>query len=167
MMRPRPVSLTIFGVLNIGYALMMMVSVVIATALPHLVPGHAHHLALRMAQNETLLLTKVIFGLAVGLALMISGVGLLLARNWGRVGSIACAAVDVAVVLAESVISWRASIEQVASLNRALPRQVFEISYAMGIVIGLAYPVLLLIFMNQPGIIEACKPEEPSAAAQT
>jgi hypothetical protein len=160
-MRQRPISVTVFGILNIGYALWKFVGLLLAGVAMRLnLPGNSALAALRSdpvyrAWSHFSVVIDVVFGIV----LIASGIGLLLLQNWARILAIIYSVLEMIVVLAGAVFSQRLLMQAMTTQVHGAPAGVIEvvakISFALGIVIGLAYPVLLLIFMTRPKIIEA------------
>ena len=93
-MRERPVSVTIFGILNIGFGLLGLVGLLtqnlfesFATQAPN--PSLSSIMAFldEMNKNPTFILWRNISVPLEGLAslvLLVSGIGLILLKNWAR-----------------------------------------------------------------------------------
>ncbi len=160
-MRQRPISVTVFGILNIGYALWKIVGLLLERVAMRLnLPGNSALAALRSDPvYRTWSQFSVVVVVVFGIALIASGIGLLLMQNWARITAIVYSALEMLFVLAGAVFSQRvimqAMTSQVHGAEAGVVTLVTQISMIVGIVIALAYPVLLLIFMTRPKIIES------------
>jgi uncharacterized membrane protein YGL010W len=100
----------------------------------------------------------VVIGVVFGIVLIASGIGLLLLQNWARILAIIYSVLEMIFVVAGAVFSQRLVMQAMTAQVHGAPAGVMavvaQISLALGIVIGLAYPVLLLIFMTRPKVIE-------------
>jgi glucan phosphoethanolaminetransferase (alkaline phosphatase superfamily) len=160
-MPQRPISVTVFGILNIGYALWMFVGVLLQVVAMRLnVPGNSALAALNSdpayrAWSHLSAVVSVVFGLA----LIASGIGLLLLQKWARILAILYSVLEMIFVVASAVFSQRVMMQAMTAQIHGPPASVMavvgQISLAVGLVVGLAYPVLLLIFMTRPKIIGA------------
>ena len=83
-MRQRPISVTVFGILNIGYALWKFVGLLVMGVTMRMnLPGNSALATLRAdpiykAWTQFSVVTGVVFGIV----LIASGIGLLLLQNW-------------------------------------------------------------------------------------
>jgi hypothetical protein len=165
-MKERPISLTVFGILNIGYALWTVVSMVMSAFVQRMnLPGNNAMAALK-SNPSYILWTQISYVVAVifGIVLIASGVGLLLTQNWARILAIIYAALDMVFVVAGGIFSQLyitpMIMHQIHGGSNAIAEVGVKIGFAIGLIIGLAYPVLLLIFMTRPNVIEACASAE-------
>jgi len=107
-----------------------------------------------------------IAGGPVQLALLAAGIGLLLLKNWARLGSIAYAIYKMIFVVANLIVLYTAlgAMLQKALQNApAVVVGIAAVSSAVGVVISLAYPGLLIFFMTRPKIVSAFQPPTPAA----
>jgi ABC-type sulfate transport system permease component len=161
-------STLIFGILNIGFALMKLVAPLVYMAVASLkLPGNAGLAALR-SDPVFAAWTKfsMCVGVAMGLALLAFGIGLLLLKNWARIGSMVYSVIDIIFVLVGSVVGLSFTqhvMQQVQGAPPAFMAGFAVICSVIGVVIGLVYPALLLFFMTRANVIEACQPEQPPA----
>jgi hypothetical protein len=160
-MRQRPISVLVFGILNIGYALWKVVGL--------LLMGVAMRMNLRgnsalsaMTSDPTYQAWthfSVVIGIVFAIILIASGIGLLLMQNWARILAIVYSVLEIIVVAVGAVVSQRIMAQAMTTQIRGAPAgmvHVFAmIGFVVGIGIGLAYPILLLVFMTRPKIIEA------------
>jgi hypothetical protein len=161
-------SVLIFGILNIGFALLKLGGPLFSLAMSKVkVPGNSGISAMT-SDPAFVALTKFNLwaGVIFGLALLAFGIGLLLSQNWARLGSIVYAIIEIVVVLVVSIVTWpitKRMMEHLPNVSPGMGAGFAMIGLVIGIIFGLAYPVLLLFFMTRPNVIEACQPEQPEA----
>jgi hypothetical protein len=163
-------SVLIFGILNIGFALLKLGAPLFSLAMSKIkMPGNSAVSAMT-SDPAFVALTKfnLWVGVVLGLALLAFGIGLLLLQNWARLGSIVYSIIDIVLVVVVSMVTWpftKRMMEQMPNVSPGMVAGFAMIGMALGIILGLAYPVLLLFFMTRPNVIEACQPEQPVAPA--
>jgi hypothetical protein len=177
----RPSSVTIFGVLNIVFALQYALALcVTAVTYGAAVWGPLVLLSFHWRKDgspewltTSLTIWFVLRAMAI-LAMGAGGIGLLLMKSWGRVASIAyaiCAIVMLTVhMIASGVVLtpkvlMRLQLGVPAIANTAL----FVFQELLSGSLRLAYPILLLIFMRRANIVAAFSaqsdaPEAPGGA---
>lgn len=103
------------------------------------------------------------FSAAAGLALLVSGVGLLKLRQWARKLSIIYAVVQFVLVPASAVITFGHFLPLLIEGAEAMFDGPIVIAFKIGLyagawfsLAGLVYPVLLFIFMRRPVMRDAC-----------
>jgi hypothetical protein len=163
-MSQRPISVTVFGILNIGFALLNFVGLLFSALITRVkLPGTSGLAAMKSdpvfaAWTQFSNVAAVLFGII----LIASGIGLLLLQNWARILSLIYSALDVIVVIVGAVIGRRVTMQVMTSQAPGAPAGLMammaEVGFAMGIIIGLTYPILLLIFMTRPKVVEAFRP---------
>jgi hypothetical protein len=165
-MRQRPISVTVFGILNIGYALWKFVGLLLMGVTMRMnLPGNSALATLRADPvYKAWTQFSVVAGVVFGIVLIASGIGLLLLQNWARILSVIYSVLEMIVVVAGTVFTQRVMMQTMTAQIHGAPAGVIavfaQIGLVLGIVIGLAYPVLLLIFMTRPKIIEAFAPAQ-------
>jgi hypothetical protein len=156
--QPRPVSLILFGILNIGYGLFNLLSLLFLQVVENVSKSNSTSALAKALQTDPsqlhLMWVTGVIGAVAGLVLVAAGVGLLLRKNWGRVTSLAWAAFDILMVLVTLPLSWKAAL---SSSPSQLGQGFAFVVTAFGLVVSLAYPLALVIFMRRPRLIEACK----------
>jgi hypothetical protein len=174
-MKERPISTLIFGILNIGLGSLKLIWPLVAAALAHL--KSSSQSSMTLLQNDPTLAALSKFntwmGVAMGLAMLAFGIGLLLLQNWARIGSIVYAVIAIVLVLGGSIVAWpiterlvgQMAAQQAAGTPAGLVQGLTMLFFVLGILVGLAYPVLLLFFMTRASVIEACQRQEPVASA--
>ncbi|MEN8126333.1 MAG: GYF domain-containing protein [Planctomycetota bacterium] len=152
----RPTSVTVLGILNIvfgGLGILCSPFGIIGLLVPQ--PNSSFQ------PTEVMKLFSVV-GYAVGfvfaIILLISGIGLLLRKNWARLTAIAYgwAAIGWGVLaLIINGILFSSCLSEVS--QEAMPVVVGGIIGGMcGGLIGLIYPVILIIFMKKPHVVQTC-----------
>jgi|HubBroStandDraft_1064217.scaffolds.fasta_scaffold113012_2 hypothetical protein len=163
-------STIIFGILNLGYALLNLSAPLIAKLMSNVkLPANSPVAAMRADPGYVAWTNfNLGMGMVLGVALLAFGIGLLLLKNWARLGSIIYAVIAIVYVPIGSLVSWPFT-KRMMELTPGAPAGMMAgfamIGLVIGIIIGLAYPVLLLFFMTRTNVIEACQPEEPTAPA--
>ena len=179
-MQARPMSVTIFGILNIGFGMLGLVSLLVAKlvfsqpnmAVNQTVPEfqtnaqvHTHtegnttvfdfHTAATTMSDPRYIAWQGIETPLSGVAnvvLLAAGIGLLLLQSWARIVSI----IDGIYLILAGIVGCIIILSGGMSL-------IIKAASVMVSVIGLAYPILLIIFMTRPKVIAALKPAPPVA----
>jgi hypothetical protein len=156
----------IFGILNLGFGLWHLISPLFVLAMRKIkLPSQSGLTALYSDPSYVAWLhVSMVVGVVSGLALLAFGVGLLLCKNWARLGSIVYAVLECAFAVVGCMVGWRfteMTTQQMPNVSPGAAEAIATIGMVFGLVMGLAYPVLLLIFMTRSNVIEACQPEPP------
>jgi hypothetical protein len=170
-MQQRPISITVFGVLNIGYAAWKIVGLALTAVMMRMkLPGNP---ALAAMKTDPMLTTwshvNMVITVVFGIALIASGIGLLLLQNWARLLGVVYSILEMILVVVGACISYPLVMKSVATAQvpgapAGLIGAITQVSFVVGIAISLAYPALLLIFMTRPKVVEAFRaPEAPQA----
>ena len=167
-MRPRPLSITVFGILNIGFALFGFLGVFVSQLMLHAKLRAPHGMAIPTAEMNPAWASFVsFFGTAQALLLLAAGIGLLLTLPWARILSIVYAVIAMVYALLASVMSFSTLQATLASMPIKIPpgavSAVAVAATILGFVISLVYPGLLLYFMTRPKVVAAFEPEPPMA----
>ena len=173
----RPTSVTVFGILNIVFAVIGMCGVAVTAAQPAI--QQAMEQAAKdngqevkqdpeqklLAADPKVRLSGNIStgsGVVVTLVLLISGVALLLMRPWGRTLSIVYAVYDILSKIALSALSFwfiQSALEGQEEVPAEIPvgtlQGIFAFSFGCSLIFGLVYPIVLLIFMFRTTVTEA------------
>ena len=166
----------IFGILNIGFGLLGLAGLLtqkmfesFAAQTPNPTLNSMMAFMDEMNKDPTVILWRDISipleGVA-SVALLAAGIGLLLLKNWARLGSIAYAIYKMIFVVANLIVLYTAlgAMLQKALQNApAVVVGIAAVSSAVGVVISLAYPGLLIFFMTRPKIVSAFQPPAPAA----
>jgi hypothetical protein len=157
-------SVTIFGILNIGFALFEFLLLLISSLVPHAkLPGHSFSME-PTTSNLAWAHFAAVWGAAQALMLVVAGIGLLLMQAWARVLSVIYSIVCILYILVSAVVNFptfHAMVAGVPGLPRGLIPVVTFAAAFIGLIIGLAYPILLLVFMTRPKVVAAFAPEPP------
>jgi len=167
-MRPRPISITVFGILNIGFALFGFLGVFVSHLMLHAKLRAPHGMVIPTAEINPAWASFVsFFGTAQSLMLLAAGIGLLLTQHWARVLSVVYAVIAVVYAFVGSVINFPTLQATLSRMPvRIPPEAVSAVAVAatvLGLIIGLIYPGLLLYFMTRPKVVAAFEPEPPMA----
>jgi hypothetical protein len=174
----RPVSVNVFGILNIVFALFGFFSAIGAVGLLSATDAAQNNPVVRiMLENPTYaawMKLSIPLGLVASVVLLATGIGLLRLKSWARKLSIAYAIYAILFGIAGTVISYLFLVR--ALLAEAQQSQGPEAAAAMGGAIGgiiagalgLVYPILLIIFMTRPKVVAAFqRPEPPPMPSST
>lgn len=170
----RPTSITVFGILNIVFAVLGVFGVLATVALfASAATGHNPVIRL-MRENPgyaAFLKVTIPLGLIAAVVLLAAGIGLLLLKPWARVTSIGYAIYTIAM----GIIGMAVNVVFVVRplLAEAAQAQGPEAAGAIGGAIGgsiggclgLIYPILLLVFMTRPKVAAAFRPAQPDFTA--
>jgi hypothetical protein len=164
-------STLIFGILNLGYALMNLASPLITKLMANIkLPANSPMTAMRADPDYIKWMNfNMGMGLVMGTALLAFGIGLLLLKNWARLGSIIYAIIAIVHVPIAAFVQMpftKRMMEQTPGVPPGMMSGFATIGLVFGIIFGLAYPVLLLFFMTRSNVIEACQPEQASPPVQ-
>jgi hypothetical protein len=171
----RPVAVTVFGILNLLFAVIGAFSI-ISTAVLLALPNVPNNLIFKMMrENPTYSAwTKVSlsFGALACLVLLAAGIGLLKLQPWGRKLSIGYAIYAIVAALAGTAVNAMVLIPPVLQAgDHQGPEYAGMVGGAIGGTIGgcfgVVYPILLLIFMTRPKIVAAFAPAAAPALASS
>jgi hypothetical protein len=150
-MQQRPMAVTIFGILNIGYGLFDLLVLLIKMVILPRMNMADNPMLNQMHDNPWTKISTPLSGIAA-IVLVAAGIGLLLAQNWARIVSIGYGIYSILACVVETVVMLSGDMSVIAKI----------LSGMAGIVI-LVYPVLLIIFMVRPNVVAALKPAQPAA----
>ncbi len=173
----RPTSVTVFGILNIVFAVfgfcgvlgIVAVFMMLGTNLNN--PAFQNNPTMQAIQDSpayaTWLKISVVLGVFVSIALLAAGIGLLRLKPWARTLSIAYGIYGIVSVIIGTVVNYFFLIQPM--LEKAHGEQGPEAAGAIGGAIGgmfggcigIIYPVLLLIFMTRPNVTAAFRQQSP------
>jgi hypothetical protein len=149
-MQQRPISVTIFGTLNIGFGFFdLFVTLFSIFVLPRM--NMATPMLKQMNDNQWTKVTLPLDGIAA-VVLLAAGIGLLLSQNWARIASIIAGIYSILSCMVGGILS----------LNNG-PSGIMMIVSLIVTIGSLVYPVLLIIFMTRPKVVAALKPAKPVA----
>jgi hypothetical protein len=166
----RPTSVTVFGVLNIVFGVFGLLSLLFAAAFLAAAKATGAH---RPLVFETLhshvyrvwTTVSLPLGFVAAGVLVVAGVGLLVMKRWARVMTIVYAIYALVQALAGIAITFTVLLPAaVEASSRRGPEAIAAIAGFVGAIVGgvlgLAYPILLLIFMTRPRVVEAFRASE-------
>jgi hypothetical protein len=146
---PTPLSIRVFGILNIVFgSLGLLCLPLTAGIMVALLLGKTQE-AYGTLHNGWLVFSLVLGAFSAG-ALLLSGIGLCRLREWGRKLALVCAGVDIAQALVSFAINLMTSP---LLLKHHLDCSKYWLSFslfAVVLVVGLAYPAALLVFLRRP-----------------
>lgn len=163
----RPATVTVFGILNIAFALLGVFGIFASFAILA-ASGTSNHPAVAIIRDNpgyaAWLKVSIPLGILSCLLLLAAGVGLLFLKEWARKLSIGYAIYAILFGIAGMVLNYVFLTRPM--LERASQQQGPEAAGAMGGAIGasiggcfgLLYPILLLIFMMRPNVKAAFRP---------
>jgi uncharacterized protein with PQ loop repeat len=168
-MQQRPISVTIFGILNIGFAVFNMLGLLLSMVVLSRTNVAANPFLKEMYDNPQYVAWMKISMPLSGIAsviLLAAGIGLLLLQNWARIVSIGYGVYTIAV----GIVGGFVMLNVFAAILRhhsgsALGIMLIGslIGSVIGMVFTLVYPILLIIFMTRPNVVAALKPAQPAA----
>ena len=166
----RPVSVTIFGILNFVFAAFGVVGLMASFALLS-VPADPNNPVVKLLQHNASYAVWLKFCILLGLlscvALLAAGAGLLSLKPWGRTLSMAYAIYAIVFALMAMGINLFLMIQPL--FEQAPPHQEFAVALSVGGPLsgtlggcfGLIYPIILLAFMLRPTVTAAFRPPLP------
>ena len=139
----------VFGILNITFAVLgMLLSPVSIYGI--IKSGES----ITNSGYKIFLLSMNFVGFGFSVWLLVMGIGLLKMHNWARLGSIIYACVGIVLTVFETGINFLAMRLDWIIVPDA-QRAEFNVSICVGLIGGLVYPVLLLIFMQTAKVKKA------------
>ena len=163
----RPVTVTVFGSLNIGFSAFGLIGMVATIALFSASAMSNNPAVSIMRESPAFaawMKVNIPLGILSCLLLLTAGIGLLMLKEWARKLSIGYAIYAIVSGLAGIVMTFVFVTRPM--LERASQAQGPEAAGAIGGAIGggiggcfsLAYPIILLIFMLRPKVAAAFRP---------
>jgi hypothetical protein len=150
-MNQRPMSVTIFGILNIGFGLLDLLVTLFSMFILPGINAAGNPMLKQMHDSAWTRITMPLDGIAA-ITLLAAGIGLLLCKNWARTISLIYSGYSILVCIGGGIAT--------VSTNAMGLMMIMSL---LGTIVGLAYPVLLIIFMMRPNVIAALKPAPPMA----
>jgi len=169
----RPASLVVFGVINILFGVIGLCGAAASSAMFFMempqdprFPNPAIDLLNTNAAYRTYLQVTAVIGALASLVLLVAGVGLLLAKSWGRTLSIGygCFAIVFAVVV--MIGNWSFVMQPMLAAAKeaggpaAMGAVGGVVATMLGGILSLIYPIVLLVFMNRPALRAAVGAQE-------
>jgi hypothetical protein len=145
----RPTSITVFGILNIVFGAMRLLATPLGIIMMFFRP---RNMTLSEGYKAWLMFCSVI-GLACAVLLIILGIGLLKLKPWARVWTLRYGLFAIGWVILEMILS----IIFISSGGYGFSPDVMPgvIGGFCGGIVGLIYPILLVVFMRKEDAIQA------------
>lgn len=167
-MRERPVSIQIFAILNIIFALLGFFGVLVGAALKSAAAANPTLAAIN--SDPTMAAwghVQAAFDVVGGLALLVSGIGLWKMKNWARILSLVYAGIAILFTVIGTIVSWKVVTTGLIHTPSHTSPEMMQLFTTIGLVFGtifkLAYPVLMFIFLTPLKIRNAFAPPAPAA----
>ncbi len=161
----------IFGILSIGLGLLTLASPLLGLMAKALNTTKTPNPVLEAmnADPDYAKFTQFSMGIGVvfGVALLTFGIGILLLKNWARLGLIIYAAVAMVYSPISSYIAYpmmKSAFSRIPNMPAGMVSGMVIGSLAFGLLLGVGYPALLLFFMTRQNVIDACNPDEAEPA---
>jgi len=154
---PKPPSIKVFGILNIVFGALGLICggvgslfFILATQSSEFAYEFEKALSAQYTQGYmTLIQFTSCFGVILSLILLVCGTGLLRGQNWGRTGSLGYAVLSILYSIASTIGN--------IMLAKGFTAGLIMIFSCIGLVIGVIYPVCILIFLTRPNVVEALR----------
>ncbi len=168
----RPTSVTVFAVLNIGFAVFGILGM-LASLILFLPQADSNNPVVQLIRDSPAYAAWLKFSIGLGavvcVALLAAGIGLFLLKPWARVLSIGYGIYAIVMGIAGTVVNYfllmRPMLEQ--AQHKHGPEEAAAIGGAIGGTIGgclgLVYPILLLIFMMRANVVAAFADSQTNA----
>lgn len=168
-MQQRPISVMIFGILNIGFGMLGLVSLLVSMVFMSHMNAAGNPILQKMNENpQYVAWTKISFPLGgiASIVVLAAGIGLLLLQNWARIASIGYGIYTILGCLVGSIVMINV-FSTIMPHNANGPAGIVMMAPMIGAFFGMAlslvYPILLIIFMTRPKVVAACSPAQPVA----
>lgn len=147
----RPTAVTVFGVLNIVFGgmglLFAPMGLIMTSAMPGLVDTN-------IAMKAWMLISSAV-GFACAILLLATGIGLLYLKAWARTGSLVYGWFTIFWIIVGIAVNFAMITSgQFGPAQSMLPSL---IGGMCGGLIGLIYPILLIVFIRRPNVRSACR----------
>jgi hypothetical protein len=170
----RPASVTTFGILNIVFSVLGIISIIASTVMLSATNQSNNPVMAVMRDNPAYaswMKIATIMGIVACIVLLIAGIGLLLLKRWARKLSLGYAVYAIVAGILGSVMNYIYLVQPL--MEEAARRQGPEAAGAMGGAIGgvlggcigLVYPILILIFLTRPKAVAAFQVPPPDQIA--
>jgi hypothetical protein len=167
---PRPSAINVFGILNIAFAVMGFFGVISGAAMLFMSdsmnenPFFKNNPVIKIMREDPnyRLVTEISFivGIPIMLLLVISGIGLLKVKRWGRTLALIYGFLGIITSIVTAFVNYQFLAKPLlAQSNLKDPQAAGAVGGAIGSIFGgclnLIYPVLLIFFMLRPNIVAA------------
>jgi hypothetical protein len=146
----RPTSVTVLGILNIVFGGLGILCTPVGLVAIFIVPNAMNTTAV----SKTWLLISSIVGIFCSFLLLIVGIGLLKLKRWARIWTLGYGWFAIAWGIVGIVVNI--ALAASGELGNTPEMIGGAIGGFCGGIIGLAYPILLIIFMSKPNVKAAC-----------
>jgi hypothetical protein len=158
-------STLIFGILNIGMAFLNALALLMNLATSRLKLPTTPGMEAVKADPTFAALTKfgMYAGTVFGLALLAFGIGLLLLKNWARLGSIVYGVIAIVYTPVVSLLMWpytKRMMENTPNMPPGMAAGMATVTIVFSLLLGMGYAALLIFFMTRANVIAACQPEQ-------
>ena len=149
--KERPTMVLVLGIINIVFGVLGICGGLLSLT-GSLSPGESDPIVFPEEVKTWMSLLQGV-SLALSVALIVGGIGLIQVKNWGRLLTIIYALVDIPVSLASTIITTRA-IKPLMEQQGAgdIPPEalniIFGTTIGVGVCCGLIYPIVLLVVLN-------------------
>lgn len=168
----RPTSVSVFGVLNIvfGVSSFCCLPFTFLTLLPQ--PGSNNPVAYIIEHSLFLkiwTIGSVILGLLASIVLIIAGVGLMMMKDWGRKVSIGYGIYAILMCITAALVNVIFLIPPLLKEAGGAGSETMAgviggaVGGTVGVCASIIYPVLLIVFMTRPGVVEAFKTHQANS----
>lgn len=162
-----PVPIKVFGILNLIMAAWGLFGTCVALV-PFFVDLNTPNPVLDIMEENDFYYSFNIFSLIVGFVLIgmltAAGIGLLKNRSWGRSLSVLYAVITIVLTIISTVLTYIYLVQPLMEKAAKMAPGPEKISLQSGAIgglgggcIGLIYPIVLLIFMTRPRIVQALR----------
>jgi hypothetical protein len=160
----RPMTLTVFGILNIAFGALGVLCTPFSLFGLLIRPDARNPLAQVIQDNlfyRYWMIGSVVMGVIASAVLLTAGIGLLRMQNWGRLVSLGYAVYAIVAGLAGIVVTLVVLLPALKPQGNSDPAAMAGMigGVAGGLIggcVALVYPILLLIFLNRPKVRAAC-----------
>lgn len=170
----RPASLIVFGVINIVFGLIGLCGTAASSAMFFVdlpqdprISNPALDLLNTNASYRLYLQVTTVIGALASLVLLAAGIGLLLAKAWGRTLSIGYGCFAIVFAVVGMIGNWTFVMKPMlaAAQEAGGPAAMGAVGGAVATLLSgifsLIYPIVLLVFMNRPALRAAVGAAEP------
>jgi hypothetical protein len=171
----RPTVVTVFAILNLVFGGLGILGTPLALLMFYLPqrPGAPPDLMTKLLkENETArywFLGSGVVAMVAAAVLLVAGLGLLKMKPWGRRVSIGYAVFAIVMNVVGAVANYVLLVVPLmeaagkAGGLQAFAAMIMGVSFLAGSVMGMVYPIVLLVFMTRPPVVQAFQPPEGSS----
>lgn len=169
----RPASLIVFGILNILFGVLGLCGTAASSAMFFMTlprdPAMPNPMLDLLDSNPTFRLfmqVTIVLGGVASLVLLVAGIGLLLTKAWGRTLSVGYAWYAIVSAIVGTIVQWIYVVQPMLAAVKGAegPAAMGAMGGVVGGLLGglfaLAYPIVLLVFMNRAVVRAALAPRD-------